>query len=110
MTDRPALTAQKFHLDCQEGHLKLGKKPGDAGFGIEPEEWHGTLTKMEGDKPSSARFATIEPVTYREFYSQLATALAGKGENPVKPEGPSEVIRLIELAKQSSLEGRTLDV
>ncbi|KAL2053366.1 hypothetical protein ABVK25_006360 [Lepraria finkii] len=33
---------KKFHLDCQEDQLKAGKKPGDAGFGIEPKDRAGT--------------------------------------------------------------------
>ena len=31
----------QFYLDCQEDQLKKGMKPGDAGFGIEPEDRHG---------------------------------------------------------------------
>ncbi len=31
----------KFHLDCQEEQLKGGMRPGDKGYGIEPESHHG---------------------------------------------------------------------
>ena len=37
-------------------------------------------------------------------------ALAGEAEVPVKAEEAVEVIRLVELARQSSREGKTLDV
>ena len=32
---------RKAGEDCQEGHLAKGMKPGDDGFGIEPQEWRG---------------------------------------------------------------------
>lgn len=44
------------------------------------------------------------------FYREFAKALLGEGEVPVKPEDASAVIRLIELARKSSREGRTLDI
>ena len=55
-------------------------------------------------------YANIEPVTYSAFYSQFTKALARQGEVPVKPETPRDVIRLIELARLSSKEGRTLAI
>ncbi|KAL8737182.1 MAG: hypothetical protein Q9181_001939 [Wetmoreana brouardii] len=94
---------KKLHEDCQETHLKAGMKPGDLGFGIEPEEWY------DGN-PLSQTYRTVHPQTYVIFYTQLVHALAGNGEMPVKPEDASAVIRLIELAKQSSDEGRTVYV
>ncbi|KAL9121004.1 MAG: hypothetical protein Q9187_002438, partial [Circinaria calcarea] len=101
---------KKFHLDCQEDHLKAGKKPGDKGFGVEPKERHGTLTVANGTSISEEVYPTLEPVTYQTFYTKVAKALAGQGEIPVEPKGPAAVIRLIELAKRSSKEGRTIDV
>ncbi len=65
---------------------------------------------MNGDTPSSKTFPTVEPATYAAFYRKLAKALAGNGEVPVKAEDASAVIRLIELARESSQTGRTLDV
>jgi len=97
-------------MDEQEDNLKAGRKPGDNGFGVEPAERHGTLTVMQDGKPSTKACPTVEPLTYGVFYKQLAKALAGEGDVPVKPEGSAEVIRLIELARQSSAEGRTLEV
>ena len=100
----------KYHLDVQEDHLKAGKKPGDVGFGIETGKSHGYLTTIKDGRPSREVRQLNEPVTYSAFYSEFASALAGKGEVPVKPEDASAVIRLIELARESSQEGRTLDV
>lgn len=65
---------------------------------------------IDNGQPDRNPYPNIEPVTYSAFYSQLAIALAGEGDVPVKPEGPRDVIRLIELARRSSREGRTLKV
>ena len=58
----------------------------------------------------SRAYPTVEPIPYSMLYSQFARALAGQGDVPVKVEDASAVIRLIELAKQSSSEGRTVNV
>lgn len=100
----------KYHPDVQEEHLKAGKKPGDAGFRIEKGKSHGFLTTIKDGKPSREIRQLKEPLTYSTFYKEFAKALADQGEVPVKPEGASAVIRLIELAKQSSEQGRTLEV
>ena len=97
-------------MDCQEEQLKAGKRPIDTGFGVESLDRSGTLTVIKDGVPPSEKHANIAPLTYTAFYTQLAHALAGKGEVPVRPEGPALVIRLIELARQSSNEGRTLTV
>ena len=100
----------KNHLDVQEDHLKAGKKPGDAGFGIQEGKSHGYLTVMNDGEPKMEVRRLNEPLTYSTFYSEFAKALSGQGDVPVKPEGASVVIRLIELARKSSEERRTLDV
>ncbi|KAL8713637.1 MAG: hypothetical protein Q9225_006738, partial [Loekoesia sp. 1 TL-2023] len=97
-----------FHEDCQEAHLTQGKKPGDTGFGIEPEHWHGTLTTVEDGNLVPKSYQTVQPLNYKTFYTQFAQAVAGKGEVPVKAEDARSVIRLVELAKQSSAEERTI--
>ena len=54
----------------------------------------------------------IDPVTYSTFYEQFAKAIEGQGKIPVpvEAEGAKNVIRLVELARLSSKEGRTLKV
>lgn len=88
----------------------MGKKPGDAGFGVEPEERAATLTTIENDQPQRKSHPNIEPLTYSEFYTLFAKALEGKGDVPVKAEEARDVIRLIELARLSSKRGMTLYV
>ena len=65
---------------------------------------------VQDGQPRSQTHANIEPLTYSVFYSQFAKAMSGQDQVPVEPETPRDVIRLIELARLSSREGRTLDV
>ena len=104
------MISTQYHLDPQEDHLKAGKKPGDSGFGAEPNENAGILTMVQEGQPRSQMHANIEPLTYSAFYSQFTKAMSGQAQVPVEPETPRDVIRLIELARLSSKEGRTLDV
>ncbi|KAL8787493.1 MAG: hypothetical protein Q9195_007740 [Heterodermia aff. obscurata] len=103
-------TYKKYGLDIQEEQLKAGMKPGEQGFGIESSDQDGTLTTLQNGNPTAHPCPNIIPVTYSAFYAQFARALAGTGGVPVKPEDASAVIKLIELARRSSQEGRTLDV
>ena len=80
-------------------------------FGKEPEEDNGILTLINKDKEIvEERYPNVEPVTYLGFYKQLASALLGKSPVPVDAKDARNVIHLIELARQSGLEGKTLDV
>lgn len=102
---------KKFHLDCQEEQLKAGIKPGENGYGTEPEDRYGVLTTSQDGKFKSQVVPTLEPPTYAEFYRKLARALAGDtAQLPVDPTEATLVIRLVELAKESSNSGKTLDV
>jgi len=101
---------KKFHLDCQEDQLKEGMKMNDQGFGMEPKDRYGVLTTASDGKFSSETVPTVEPATYAEFYRKFARALSGGMQVPVTPESASSVIRLIELAQESSKSGRTVDV
>ncbi|KAL2010344.1 hypothetical protein VTN00DRAFT_6151 [Thermoascus crustaceus] len=101
---------KKFHLDIQEDQLKAGLRPGDHGYGQEPSDRYGTLTTIKDGKPVAEVAPTVEPPTWAEYYRKLARALAGEGDVPVSAADASAVIRIIELAKESSKLGKTLDV
>ena len=103
---------KKYCLDGQEDQLKAGMKPGDEGFGVENDERAAILTVQEQERgeAKSERWPNVEPVTYKKLYEGVAGALAGSQEGYVDPQGPADVIRLIELARLSSREGRTLKV
>jgi hypothetical protein len=52
----------------------------------------------------------LTPPTYAEFYNLLALALDGKGRLPVTAEEARDVIKLVELSKESSRAQTTLTV
>lgn len=101
---------KKFHLDIQEDQLRGGMKPGENGFGREPSERYGTLTTSKFGLPVKEVFPTVEPPTWTEYYRKLARALAGQDVAPASGAEALRVIRLIELAKESSKLGKTLNV
>jgi predicted dehydrogenase len=102
---------KKYHLDCQEDQLRAGMKPGDNGYGLEPKERYGVLNTAKAGQIESEVVPTVEPATYAEFYRKFARALGGDiSQLPVDPTTAAAVIRLVELAKESSKLGRTLDV
>ncbi|RMJ27982.1 hypothetical protein PHISP_01179 [Aspergillus sp. HF37] len=101
---------KKFHMDVQEEQLKSGFQPTDTGFGREPSDRYGTLTTIRNGSPVSEVAPTVEPPTWTEYYRKFARALAGQGELPASGDEAAEVIRLIELTKESSRLGKTMDV
>jgi len=102
---------KKFHLDPQEDQLRRGMRPGDTGYGIETEERYGTLNISSNGKISSEVAPTVQPATYTEYYRRLAAALNGEvSQIPVHPDQAVAVIRLVELARESSQLGKTLEM
>lgn len=70
----------------------------------------GTLTIIKDGKPAAQVASTVDPPTWTEYYRGFARALAGQGDVPVRAEDAANVIRLVELARESSKTGKTLDV
>lgn len=66
------------------------------------------MTIVNG-KPTKAEYPTDTPPTYAAFYQTLADALAGKGKPAASAEEARDVIRIIELARESSKVGKVLD-
>jgi len=98
----------KFGLDPQEEALKQGGSPAQPNWGAEPEEAWGAITQCDGNL-MRAKYPTLAGC-YPEYYTNVYRAIARKDELAVKPQEAREVIRLIELAQQSSLEKRMLPV
>lgn len=94
----------KWGLDPQEDALKAGAKFSDPGFGEEPESDWGTLY-VPGQSPEKIR--TL-PGDYRGIYANVRDAILGKAKLEVTPEQAWRTTRLIELARQSSAEGRRI--
>ncbi|CAG8217231.1 unnamed protein product [Penicillium salamii] len=104
-------TYMKHHFDVQEEQLKAGMRPGDDGYGVEPSQRFGILASIQSDGTLKSEVVpTVTAPLYTDFYDKLAKALADEGNAPVDPVESAIVIRLIELAIQSSQTGKTLDV
>lgn len=95
----------KWGLDPQEDALRAGAKFGDAGFGEEPESHWGEL--FIGGEP--ARKIKTAPGDYRGIYANMRDAILGKAALEVSPEQAWRTTRLIELARESSREGRRIE-
>jgi predicted dehydrogenase len=99
----------KWGLDPQEDQLKAGMRPDAPGFGEEPESAWGELKLCSESGPAIRRVKT-ERGDYRGFYENVRDVLLGKAELEVKPEQAWRTTRLIELARESSGQGRRLKV
>jgi predicted dehydrogenase len=94
----------KHGMDPQEEALKVGGMPGTPGWGEEdPKQW-GTLT-LAGEDP---RRIQTEPGDYREFYANVRDAILLKTPLAVTAQHGAQVIRLLELAKESSKEWKSV--
>ncbi|GEO07056.1 oxidoreductase [Adhaeribacter aerolatus] len=98
----------KYGTDVQEEALKAGLTPVNTpDWGIEPESrWGKINTEYQGQH----LVGTIqsEPGDYREFYANVYAAVTGQGPLAVTPEQARNTIRILELARQSSAEKRTI--
>ncbi len=94
----------KHGIDPQEARLRAGGRPDEADYGIEDSAQYGMLVRSDG---SSAPIRS-ERGDYRRFYSQVAEAVAGQGPPPVSPADAFAVLRIIDLARQSAEERRSL--
>ncbi|KAJ8065275.1 hypothetical protein OCU04_005974 [Sclerotinia nivalis] len=101
---------KKYHLDVQEDQLKAGLKPGDAGFGVEPEDRSGRLVVFEDGKPKGSTVKNVTPQTYATLYQGLADAVASGSEDavPVKASEARDVLRIIEAARESAKSRKTI--
>lgn len=87
--------------DGQVAALLSGRRPGSPGWGSGGDP--GTVTTADGAGP-----AEQVPGAYETFYREMAAAVRGAGPVPVPAEQGREVVRILELARQSSAEGRTV--
>ena len=96
----------KFGIDPQEDAIKAGGIIGSPGWGEEPESEWGTLRLADG---SESRIRT-EAGDYRGYYANIRDAILGDAPIAVPATDAWRTARIIELARQSSAEGRTLPV
>jgi predicted dehydrogenase len=106
---------KKYGLDPQEPALVAGGKVpamGSAEVWLEEDRAHwGTLTVApvlaEPGKLETTVMMT-EAGDYRNYYANVRDAILGEGELAVPSEAGFEVLRILELARESSREGRTI--
>jgi scyllo-inositol 2-dehydrogenase (NADP+) len=98
----------KYGLDPQEAALKRGLTPSDANWGEEPREQWGTLITDLGGLQVEGRVETLAG-SYQDYYRNIADAIRGRASLAVKPEEALSTVRIIELARQSSEEKRTVE-
>lgn len=98
---------QKYGIDPQEEALKAGQLPGGPAWGQEsPTDWGKLNTQLNG-LHFTGTLETL-PGSYPAFYNNVYEAIREGRELQVKPEEAALGIRLIELARQSSAEKRTV--
>src|SRR5579859_3966299 len=85
----------KHGLDRQEDALKIGRIPGDAGWGEDDGAVFLTVAG-EGDTTRSAPL-TLDAGAFRLFYMGVRDPFPGTGANPVPGEQALDFMRLIEL-------------
>ncbi|EOR01106.1 hypothetical protein J056_004427 [Wallemia ichthyophaga EXF-994] len=96
----------KYGFDVQESQIKAGLNALDANFGVDDKNAHGTFTNSDG------KTETVETVkgVWIDFYRNVANAINKTEKLAVDPYSAALTIRLIELAHQSSKEGRRIDI
>jgi scyllo-inositol 2-dehydrogenase (NADP+) len=102
-------TFMKYGLDPQEDLMRAGRHPGKENWGRENDRWWGTLTMESGGKCSEERIETI-PGNYLAYYDNIFSALTNNAPLAVTAEDGRNVIRVIEAAKRSSIEKRTIEL
>ena len=98
----------KHTVDPLEHNLRFGLVQPGLPWSSEPEEHWGVLTFAAEDGNLTPRRVPPETCDYRDFYTNLRDALLGKTPLAVGPEYALDVMRLLELARHSNAEGRTI--
>ncbi|RLL67063.1 oxidoreductase [Streptomyces sp. Z26] len=94
----------KHGLDPQEAALRAGARPGDdAPWGTEPEAEWGALGSLDGTEP-----VRTLPGDYPAYYAGIATALRTGTPPPVTAREAAATLRVLEAARTSAAEGRTV--
>jgi predicted dehydrogenase len=97
----------KQTFDPQENNLRHGKIPADTVWGAEPEENWGVLTLPSGEGFTQRRIPSAS-CDYHDYYANVRDALLGKAALAVTPQWSLDVMRLLELARESSENQRTI--
>jgi scyllo-inositol 2-dehydrogenase (NADP+) len=97
----------KQSFDPQETNLRSGHIPADTAWGAEPEENWGLLTLSAGDTFRQRRIPSAS-CDYRDYYVNVRDAILGRAPLAVTLEWSLDVMRMLELARESSQKRRTI--
>jgi predicted dehydrogenase len=97
----------KEALDPQEALLRAGRAPGGSDWGADAEENWGTLTLSDGTTTTKRTIPTVRG-DYRGFYENVRDAILGSASLTVTPQQAIHVMRILELARESSRTRSTL--
>ncbi|MET9292880.1 Gfo/Idh/MocA family oxidoreductase [Streptomyces sp. NPDC003077] len=110
----------KYGLDPQEAALREGRRPGeDEAWGTEPEAAWGWLGSggttratagAEASPEAVDRLVPTLPGDYPAYYAAVAEALRAGGRPPVSALEAAATLRVLEAAKLSAAEGRTVRI
>ena len=92
----------KQTFDPQESNLRRGHIPKDAPWGAEPEENWGVLTLVDSEGATRLRRVPPAVCDYRDFYANVRNTLLGRSIPAVTLSQALDVMRGLELARQSS--------
>jgi predicted dehydrogenase len=93
----------KAGMDVQEDQVRRGMRPGDAGWGVDPQP--GTIATWTGGKLQST-VVPNEVGCYPDFYRGVRDAIVSNAPNPVPAEDGVAVMRILEAACRSAAEHR----
>ncbi len=102
----------KYGLDPQEAALREGRRPGEdpAGWGTEPEASWGRIGAGESPLTGGGDPVPTLPGDYPAYYAAVAEALRTGGRPPVSAREAAATLRVLEAAKTSAAEGRTVRI
>lgn len=94
----------KYGIDPQEDWMRAGNTPRDQGYGIEPAAAYGMLTGADGRREP----VPSERGDWPAFYRKVADAILDGAPPPVDPEDAITGLKIIECARRSARDGRSL--
>ncbi|MFM9923416.1 oxidoreductase [Variovorax sp. H27-G14] len=96
----------KHGTDTQEDALRAGQRPPAEGWGVDPLD--GELTLVGSDGAFTKRSVSTRAGNYVDYYAAVRDAILGHGPNPLPPEQAVALMELLDIGRQSALEGRAI--
>ncbi|RUR65913.1 oxidoreductase [Variovorax guangxiensis] len=96
----------KHGVDTQEDALRAGQRPPAVGWGDDPLD--GQLSLAGPGGIFTKRSIPTRAGNYVDYYAAVRDAILGHGPNPVPPDQAVALMELLDLGRQSALEGRAI--